>query len=231
MNSGISGTITAVQRHRSRDALATYQLGREILPQQAGVSMSAKDDRVALAECPPLSAAPRSSSATDQRNAPAECSGSLTTLADRGLADFRTSAATGELPISLENAEPMNMRPRASTFLVFMSSLFNILNNKSNQNDCFLHASCPNAVSDKRLQEPENDDRTVHRERRHLPLYSGKQTAAADSKRQPVQPATGAVSRHVALATAAEVQAAIAGTNRAFSRGPTHTHRSVAPAH
>ncbi len=45
----------------------------------------------------------------------------------------------------------------------------------------------------------------------------GKQTAAADSKRQPVyNPATGTVSRQVALATAAEVQAAVESANRAF---------------
>ena len=45
----------------------------------------------------------------------------------------------------------------------------------------------------------------------------GKQTAAADSKRQPVyNPATGAVSRQVALATTAEVQAAVESANRAF---------------
>lgn len=45
----------------------------------------------------------------------------------------------------------------------------------------------------------------------------GTQTAAADSKRQPVyNPATGTVSRQVALATAAEVQAAVESANRAF---------------
>ncbi len=45
----------------------------------------------------------------------------------------------------------------------------------------------------------------------------GKQTVAADSKRQPVyNPATGMVSRQVALATTAEVQAAVDSANRAF---------------
>lgn len=51
-----------------------------------------------------------------------------------------------------------------------------------------------------------------------VPHYiHGKPTAAADSKRQAVyNPATGAVSRQVALATAAEVQAAVESANRAF---------------
>ena len=45
----------------------------------------------------------------------------------------------------------------------------------------------------------------------------GKRTATADGKRQPIyNPATGAVSRQLALATPAEVQAAVESANRAF---------------
>ena len=60
--------------------------------------------------------------------------------------------------------------------------------------------------------------------------YIGGQTVPGQGARQPVyNPATGAVARHVALATPDEVARAVASAQAAFPPGRTR-RRSAAPA-